>query len=167
MKAGVGRRFRSSFCKLRSRAAHDCQLRTPALSQTSSRSFLTTTTLPPCRKSIAIRTIKTLSKQIPAASPDFEQLFRYTSGRWLWDEEQQLRDRYRAFNVAGLQGLAARAVGSGGCVSITKLAEGGFNKVFRLVMDDGKSVLARIPNPNAGPSFYTTASEVATMEFVS
>jgi hypothetical protein len=167
MKAGVGRRFLSSFCKLRSRAAHDNQLRTPALSQTSSRSFLTTTTLPPCRKSLAIRTIKTLSKQMPAASPDFDHFFRYTSGRWLWDEEQQLRDRYRAFNVAGLQGLAARAVGSGGCVSMTKLAEGGFNKVFRLVMDDGKSVLARIPNPNAGPSFYTTASEVATMEFVS
>ncbi|OKP10478.1 Altered inheritance of mitochondria protein 9, mitochondrial [Penicillium subrubescens] len=163
MKAGVGRRFLSSFCKLRSRAAQDNQLRTPALP--SSRSFLTTTTLPPGRKSLAIRTIKTLSKQMPAASPDFEHFFRYTSGRWLWDEEQQLRDRYRAFNVAGLQGLAARAVGSGGCVSMTKLAEGGFNKVFRLVMDDGKSVLARIPNPNAGPSFYTTASEVATMEF--
>ncbi|CEJ62326.1 hypothetical protein PMG11_10828 [Penicillium brasilianum] len=32
-------------------------------------------------------------------------------------------------------------------------------------MNDGKSVLARIPNPNAGPSFHTTASEVATMEF--
>ena len=39
--------------------------------------------------------------------------------------------------------------------------------MFRLLMHDGKSVLARIPNPNAGPSFYTTASEVATMEFVS
>ncbi|GES57339.1 aminoglycoside phosphotransferase [Aspergillus terreus] len=32
-------------------------------------------------------------------------------------------------------------------------------------MDDGKTILARIPNPNAGPAFYTTASEVATMEF--
>jgi hypothetical protein len=47
---------------------------------------------------------------------------------------------------------------------MTKLAER-FNKVFRLDINDGKSVLARIPNPNAGPSFYTTASEVATMEF--
>lgn len=47
---------------------------------------------------------------------------------------------------------------------MTKLAEGGFNKVFRLIMDDGKSVLTRILNLNAGPSFYTTASEVAIME---
>ena len=96
-----------------------------------------------------------------------ERLFRYTSGRWLWDEEQQLRDRYKAFNVSQLQTLAAQAIGSEGCDSITKLAEGGFNKVFRLRMNDGKTILARIPNPNAGPAFYTTASEVATMEFVS
>ncbi|KAJ6104583.1 hypothetical protein N7523_010903 [Penicillium sp. IBT 18751x] len=32
-------------------------------------------------------------------------------------------------------------------------------------MNDGKSVLARVPNPNASPSFYTTTSEVATIEF--
>ena len=96
-----------------------------------------------------------------------EQLFRYTSGRWLWDEEQQLRDRYKSFNVSELQTLAAQAIGSERCDSITKLAEGGFNKVFRLRMNDGKAILARIPNPNAGPAFYTTASEVATMDFVS
>lgn len=50
---------------------------------------------------------------------------------------------------------------------MTKLAEGGFNKVFRLVMDNDSIVIARIPNPNAGPPFKTTASEVATMDFVS
>jgi hypothetical protein len=41
-----------------------------------------------------------------------------------------------------------------------------YNKVFRLVFDTGAVVIARIPNPNAGPARYTTASEVATMEFV-
>jgi hypothetical protein len=66
-----------------------------------------------------------------------------------------------------LQSLAAKAVRSDSCISITKLAEGGYNKVFLLIMNDGKRVLARIPNPNAGPGFYTTASEVATMELVS
>jgi hypothetical protein len=45
-----------------------------------------------------------------AANSEFEQFFRYTSGRWLWDEGQQLQDRYRAFNVAGLQDLAAEAI---------------------------------------------------------
>lgn len=50
---------------------------------------------------------------------------------------------------------------------MTKLAEGGFNKVFRLVMDDDTIVIARIPNPNAGPPFKTTASEVATVNSIS
>lgn len=109
----------------------------------------------------------TTSEQTPSTSLDeYEDFFRYTSGRWIWDEEQQLRDRYRVFDVPALQHIAAESVGSSDCVSMMKLAEGGFNKVFRLVMNDGKIVIARIPNPNAGPSFYTTASEVATMEFV-
>lgn len=34
-------------------------------------------------------------------------------------------------------------------------------------MDNGKEVFAKLPNPNAGPARYVTASEVATREFVS
>jgi hypothetical protein len=34
-------------------------------------------------------------------------------------------------------------------------------------MDNGAEVFAKLPNPCAGPLFYTTASEVATREFVS
>lgn len=34
-------------------------------------------------------------------------------------------------------------------------------------MDDGKEVVAKLPNPNAGRPHFTTASEVATMEYVS
>ncbi|OOQ90561.1 phosphotransferase enzyme family protein [Penicillium brasilianum] len=165
MKVGIGRRFLSSFRGLKSGTSPDNHLRPPPISQVSLQSLLATATLPRCRKSLAIRTMTTLSKQMTAANSEFEQFFRYTSRRWLWDEEQQLQDRHRAFNVARLQDLAAKAIGSGSCVSITNLAEGGFNKVFRPDMDDGKSVLTRIPNPNAGPSFHTTASEVATMVF--
>jgi hypothetical protein len=97
---------------------------------------------------------------------DYEDFYRYTSGRWLWDEQSQLRDRYKRFSVSELKRIAAKSIGAQTCVSISKLAEGGFNKVFRLVMDDGTVVIARIPNPNAGPPFRTTASEVATMDFV-
>lgn len=118
-------------------------------------------------RDLVIREIVIPGQSQVTSLPEYENLFRYTSGRWLWDEERQLRDRYRVFNVTELQNVAAKSVGSGGCVSMIKLAEGGYNKVFRLVMDDGKTVIARIPNPNAGPSFYTTASEVATMELVS
>lgn len=98
--------------------------------------------------------------------PPDTDLFRYTSGRWLWDEEQQLRDRFSPFNMPELQRIAAQSVGADTCIAITKLAEGLFNKTFRLELDNGSSVIARIPHPIAGPRYYTTASEVATMEFV-
>ncbi|KAI9699844.1 MAG: Phosphotransferase enzyme [Bogoriella megaspora] len=96
---------------------------------------------------------------------EYEDFYRYTSGRWLWDEDTRLRERYKCFNVPELKRIAARTVGARSCISMVKLAEGGFNKVFRLAMNNGSVVIARIPNPNAGPSFKTTASEVATMNF--
>lgn len=34
-------------------------------------------------------------------------------------------------------------------------------------MDNGDEVVAKIPNPNAGPAFYMMASEVATRHLVS
>ncbi|OQE19376.1 hypothetical protein PENFLA_c019G06276 [Penicillium flavigenum] len=33
-------------------------------------------------------------------------------------------------------------------------------------MDDGKEVIAKLRNPNAGPQYFTTASEVATMDYL-
>ncbi|PYH81655.1 phosphotransferase enzyme family protein [Aspergillus uvarum CBS 121591] len=40
-----------------------------------------------------------------------------------------------------------------------------FNKAFLMSMDDGQEVVAKIPNPTAGLLHFTTASEVATMDF--
>lgn len=37
---------------------------------------------------------------------------------------------------------------------------------FLLTMANGKAVAARIPHPNAGPVVLTTASEIATMDFL-
>lgn len=98
--------------------------------------------------------------------PSVAEFFQYTSGRWLWDEEKQLQDRFTPFNVAELQNVAAKSIGATKCVAMIKLAEGSFNKTFRLTMDDGSTVIARVPHPIAGPAYYTTASEVATMDFV-
>ncbi|SMQ51974.1 unnamed protein product [Zymoseptoria tritici ST99CH_1A5] len=97
---------------------------------------------------------------------DFDDFYRHTSGRWLWAEDTRLQERYKRFNVPGLKQLAASASGARSCVDIIKLAEGGFNKVFRLSMDNGAVVIARIPNPNVGPACKVIASEVATMDFV-
>ncbi len=94
-----------------------------------------------------------------------DQLFSYTGGRWLWNERHQLDIRYRRFNVESLKKVACAAIGSTKCISLEKIGEGNYNKVFLLNMQDGQKVVAKIPNPNAGPAEYTTASEVATMEF--
>lgn len=103
----------------------------------------------------------------PLEGPDYEEFYRYTGGRWLWDEEARLQERYKKFNVPGLKHLAVKASGAQSCLSITKLAEGGFNKVFRLAMDNGSVVIARIPFPNIGSATsQVIASEVATMDFV-
>lgn len=98
---------------------------------------------------------------------DPQDFFRYTSGRWLWGEEQQLREKYREFNISGLQKVAVEACSAGPCVRMEKIGEGSYNKSFSLTMANKMKFIARVPNPNAGPAFLTTASEVATMDFVS
>lgn len=49
---------------------------------------------------------------------------------------------------------------------VLKGTEGFHNKAFILTMDNGAEVFAKLPNPNAGPAQYTTASEVATRQMV-
>ncbi|KAL3250473.1 hypothetical protein ABHI18_011187 [Aspergillus niger] len=62
---------------------------------------------------------------------------------------------------------AAEAVGCtfSDCVHIEKFSDGMFNKAFLFTMQDGTQVVGKVPNPNAGRPHYTTASEVATMDF--
>lgn len=43
--------------------------------------------------------------------------------------------------------------------------EGNFNTALLLTMDDKRQVIAKFPCSNAGPPHYTTASEVAALEF--
>jgi hypothetical protein len=43
--------------------------------------------------------------------------------------------------------------------------EGGFSKALLLHKEDGSEIVAKIPFPIAGPPKYTTASEVATLQY--
>lgn len=95
---------------------------------------------------------------------DGEELFRYTSGRWLINEKKQLAKRYVKFDVENLCQRAASLVGASMVSRIDKM-EGSFNKALLLTMDDKREVIAKLPCSNAGPPHYTTASEVATLEF--
>ncbi|RHZ68005.1 hypothetical protein CDV55_106053 [Aspergillus turcosus] len=102
---------------------------------------------------------------------DNEHFFRHTGDRFLWDEPRQLSQRYIRFNIDELASLAVRAAeavshGSRRCVDIEKLPDGMLSKVVRFTMDDGFQAVRKIPNPNAGLPHFTTASEVATMDFM-
>lgn len=106
------------------------------------------------------------SKDIIDPKHDPGALNRFTSGRWLWNEKQQLACRHVTFDLSALPQLAASAVGSQSCTHVLKISEGQHSKVFRLTMDDGREIIAKLPNPNAGRPHFTTASEVAAMDFV-
>ncbi|KAH5651601.1 hypothetical protein HBI23_167260 [Parastagonospora nodorum] len=94
-------------------------------------------------------------------------IFAYKAQRWLWNEPSQLQRRYLKFNISSLIHAAEKALGPGEkCVNMTKLPEGNFNKTLLVEMQDGREVIAKLPNPNAGRPYYTTASEVATMDYV-
>ncbi|KAL6706296.1 hypothetical protein ACN47E_005586 [Coniothyrium glycines] len=94
-----------------------------------------------------------------------EDLFNYTRGRFVCNEQYEMSQRHVRFNVNELARCAAEAVGAETCISISKYPEGMYNKSMLLTMDDGTRVVAKVPNPNAGLPHFTTASEVATMEF--
>ncbi|KAG8678939.1 Phosphotransferase enzyme, partial [Ceratobasidium sp. 394] len=99
-----------------------------------------------------------------ASVAQYEEFFEYTSGRWLYNEQEQMAVRYVPFNVEALQRIAAVAVGATRCNKMVKTHEGSYNKIFLLQFDNKAEVIVKI-STKLIPPFYTTASEVATMDF--
>jgi hypothetical protein len=95
------------------------------------------------------------------------EIFNFTRGRFVGNERHELSQRHRTFNITELARQAAYVTQADRCVSIRKYSDGMYNRVLLLSMDNGKEVVAKIPNPNSGQPHFTTASEVATMKFVS
>ncbi|KAJ6602449.1 kinase-like domain-containing protein, partial [Mycena vulgaris] len=93
-----------------------------------------------------------------------ESLFSYTSGRWLYNESQQMAQRYTKFDVSALNRVISSAC-DGASVLCMEKKEGVFNKSFIATLTNGRRAVARIKNPVAGPAHLTTANEVATMDF--
>jgi hypothetical protein len=78
------------------------------------------------------------------------------------------KERRLAFDVDGLRRLAAESVNQSlaDVVSLSKLAEGGFNRNFLITLRDGRQMVARIPYPLTIPKYYAIASEVATIAYL-
>ncbi|CAG8177370.1 unnamed protein product, partial [Penicillium nalgiovense] len=69
-------------------------------------------------------------------------LFESPSGRFLFNEELRRAERRIQFDVDALARAACLSVGRhvNDVASITKLAEGGFNRVLQVTFDDGYAV---------------------------
>lgn len=92
-----------------------------------------------------------------------DDLFRYTNGRFLVDERRQLEIRYLNFNLDALCEAAVRTEQSP--IQGVEKMEGGFSKAFLMKRQNGTEVVAKLPCRNAGPITFTTASEVAVLEY--
>ncbi|KAH8732087.1 kinase-like domain-containing protein [Phaeosphaeriaceae sp. PMI808] len=135
------------------RSLHSLLVQSKSISRTS-RSFLSTSAL----SQVDSRDNKDRN----------HQLFEYTSGRWIYNENLRLAERRLVFDVDELKKAAAGSINKpeSDVVNFQKLAEGGFNRIFEVSMRDGTSVLARLPYSSTLPRRLAVASEVATMEFV-
>ena len=78
------------------------------------------------------------------------------------------KERKIVFDLDGLRRLAAESVDQNltDVVSLTKLAEGGFNRTFVVALRTGRQVVARVLYPVTAPNYYAVASEVATIEYL-
>ncbi|GBC01182.1 hypothetical protein RclHR1_00410009 [Rhizophagus clarus] len=67
------------------------------------------------------------------------------------------------YDLEGLKKSASNVFGKT-CISVKKLGEGGFHKVFTLKMEDNKEYIGRIAFPDY--PYWKTESEVAVMKYV-
>ncbi|KAL2001051.1 hypothetical protein VTN02DRAFT_2310 [Thermoascus thermophilus] len=95
-----------------------------------------------------------------------EDLFKYTNGRFLVNEQHEKSKRYAKFDVDALSKLVSSIPAVSSPISKIDKKEGGFNKALLMTAENGKQVIAKIPCPNMIPPEYATASEVAVLEFV-
>lgn len=82
------------------------------------------------------------------------------------NEVEEAVAHHVAYDLNALATVAARAAGSQACICVDALPGGMHNKFLLLTMDDGKQVIAKLPYLVAGQRHYTTASEVATMDWL-
>ncbi|CRG88085.1 hypothetical protein PISL3812_05112 [Talaromyces islandicus] len=95
-----------------------------------------------------------------------DELFTYTNGRFLVDEDRQFARRYRKFNLDAVCDIVAAAGGSTSRIIAIEKFEGGFSKALLMKKEDGIELIAKVLCRIAGPAFLTTASEVDTLEYV-
>ncbi|KAI6116150.1 hypothetical protein F5141DRAFT_1101459 [Pisolithus sp. B1] len=104
-------------------------------------------------------------RQVLGFWPDLHSIYRYTSGHWLCNDQEHRDARSVAFDIVAFCRLAAEAVDAKAVTDMIKIGES-LNRVFLVRFDTGVEAIARFPTSLAGPPHFTTASEVATIDFL-
>ncbi|KAF2431190.1 phosphotransferase enzyme family protein [Tothia fuscella] len=83
------------------------------------------------------------------------EFFEFTRGRFVSDEVAQVACRRVHFDMNELAKTAALSMGAKRCINVEKCPDG-----------LGRQIVGKVPNPIAGLPHFTTASEVATLDFL-
>ncbi|KAK2735061.1 hypothetical protein FQN57_001341 [Myotisia sp. PD_48] len=111
----------------------------------------------------ALRSLTITCRGNPSTEND---LYKYTNGRFLINEEYQYQQRYKKFDISQLCAVAADIGNSRSPIVSIDKKEGGFCKALLMKKVDGSELIAKIPSKRAGPARYSTESEVATLKYV-
>ncbi|KAM5441941.1 hypothetical protein MferCBS31731_003204 [Microsporum ferrugineum] len=113
----------------------------------------------------ALTPARKLTARDMSSQSNNRRLFEYTSGRFLFNEDLRLSERRVQFDRDALAAAICHTISrpASDLTSITKLAEGGFNRVIQATFNDGYAVLARIPYHSLVPKHHAVASEAATL----
>jgi hypothetical protein len=91
--------------------------------------------------------------------------YAYTSGRWLKNHAAETAARQLRFDFEGLCRRAVACRPGASKVIRWEKYEGSYNRAFVLHLNDGSTLVARVPFSAAGPPRLVTNSEVATMAY--
>ncbi|KAF2475119.1 phosphotransferase enzyme family protein [Lindgomyces ingoldianus] len=94
------------------------------------------------------------------------EFFEFTRGRFVSDEAAQVVCRRVHFDMNELAKTAALSMSARRCIDVEKCPDRLYNKAFIFTLEDGRQIVGKVPNPIAGLPHFTTASEVATLDFL-
>ncbi|THX69793.1 hypothetical protein D6D08_05922 [Aureobasidium pullulans] len=90
----------------------------------------------------------------------------YTQGHWLDQDSERKEARQIHFDFDALLDIVIKSSEGAHRVVSCEKTEGGFNRAFIILLDNGAKAVARLPNHLAGPPHLTVSSEVATLQYV-
>ncbi|THY45180.1 hypothetical protein D6C98_07928 [Aureobasidium pullulans] len=88
----------------------------------------------------------------------------YTQGHWLDQDSERKEARQIHFDFDALLDIVIKSSDGAHRVVSCEKTEGGFNRAFIILLDNGAKAVARLPNHLAGPPHLTGKNKCASSE---